>query len=68
MKSLSKDRHESYETTKIFFICIEKFENEYLKDKKNIVNLEIIVFLKGNIEVVLIAYVLKNVVCLKKFL
>ena len=68
MKLLTKDRQESYETRKIFLICIEKFDNEYLKDKKNIVNLEIIVFLKGDIEVVLIAYVLKNVVCLKKFL
>ena len=34
MKLLTKEQQESYENTKICFICKEKFENKYLKDKK----------------------------------
>ena len=34
MKLLTKEQHESYENVKICFICQEKFENEYVKDKK----------------------------------
>ena len=32
-KSLTKDNHESYEKAKMCYICEEKFENKYLKDK-----------------------------------
>ena len=34
MKLLTKEQQESYGNTKISYICKEKFENEYLKDKK----------------------------------
>ena len=34
MKSLTKERQESYENSKICYIYKEKFENKYLKDKK----------------------------------
>ena len=57
MKLLTKEQQESYENAKICYICKEKFENKYLKDK-NIVKLEIIVIIQGNIEVLHIAYVI----------
>ena len=34
MKLLTKKQHESYENAKICYICKEKFENKYLRDKK----------------------------------
>ena len=34
MKFLTKEQQESYENAKICYICREKFENKYLKDKK----------------------------------
>ena len=34
MKLLTKEEHESCENAKICYICKEKFENKYLKDKK----------------------------------
>ena len=34
MKSLAKDQQKLYENAKICYICKEKFENKYLKDKK----------------------------------
>ena len=34
MKLLTKRHHDSYEIAKICYICKEKFENKYLKDKK----------------------------------
>ena len=34
MKLLTKEQQESCENTKICYICKEKFENKYLKDKK----------------------------------
>ena len=34
MKLLTKKQQESYENAKISYICKEKFENKYLKDKK----------------------------------
>ena len=34
MKLLTKEQQESYENAKISYICKEKFENKYLKDKK----------------------------------
>ena len=57
MKLLTKEQQESYENTKICYICIEKFEIQYVKDKK-IIKLEIIVIIQGNIEVLHIAYVI----------
>ena len=33
MKLLTREQQESYENTKICYICKEKFENKYLKDK-----------------------------------
>ena len=35
MKLLINEQQESYENAKICYICKEKFENKYLKDKKN---------------------------------
>ena len=34
MKLLTKEQQESHESAKICYICKEKFENKYLKDKK----------------------------------
>ena len=34
MKSLIKEQQESYENAKMCYICKEKLENRYLKDKK----------------------------------
>ena len=34
MKLLTKEQQESYENAEICYICNEKFENKYLKDKK----------------------------------
>ena len=34
IKLLTKDQQESYENAEICYICKEKFENKYLKDKK----------------------------------
>ena len=34
MKLLTKEQQESYENAKICYICKEKFENKYFKDKK----------------------------------
>ena len=57
MKLLTKEQQESYENGKICYICKEKFENKYLKDKK-IVKLEIIVIIQGIMEVLRMAYVI----------
>ena len=34
MKLLTKEQQKSHENAKICYICIEKFENKYLQDKK----------------------------------
>ena len=34
MKLLTKEQQESYENAKICYICLKKFENKYLKDKR----------------------------------
>ena len=34
MKLLTKEHQESYENSKICYICKEKFENKYLADKR----------------------------------
>ena len=35
MKLLTKELQESYENAKMCYICEEKFENKYFKDKKH---------------------------------
>ena len=35
MKLLTKEQQESFGSAKIYCICEEKFENKYVKDKKN---------------------------------
>ena len=47
MKLLTKEQQESYENAKLCYICNEKFENQYVKDK-NIVKFEIIVIMQGS--------------------
>ena len=34
IKLLTKEQQESYETAKICYVCKEKIEKKYLKDKK----------------------------------
>ena len=58
MKLLKKEQQESYENAKICYTCKERFENKYLKYKKNMVKLEIIAIMQGNIEVLRLAYVI----------
>ena len=67
MKLLIKEQQESYENATLCYICEEKSENKYLKDKKYRKVKEIIIMLR-NIEVQLIAYVISNIVYLKNFL
>ena len=35
MKLLTKEQQELYENAKIYYICEKKFENKYVKDKKD---------------------------------
>ena len=35
-KLLTKEQQESYQNAKICYICNEKFENEYVTDKKTV--------------------------------
>ena len=56
-KLLAKKKQESYENTKICYICKDKFGNKYLKDKKYC-KVEIIVIIQENTEVLRIAYVI----------
>ena len=58
MKLLVKQQQETYENANICYICKENLENKYLKDKKNIVKLEIIVIIQDKIQVLRIAYVI----------
>ena len=53
MRLLTTEQQESYENAKTCYICKKKFERKYFK---NIVKLEIIVIIQGNIEVLRIAY------------
>ena len=57
IKLLTKEQQESYENAKTCYICKEKFQK-----------LDIIVIIQENIEVLRIAYVIQNIVNLKKFL
>ena len=50
------------------YIDKEKFEYKHTKDKKNIVKLGTIVTIQGDIEVLRIAYIIKNILYLKKLL
>ena len=65
MKLLTKEQQESYENVKISYICKEKFENKYLKER-NIVKLEITVIIQENRQVLRRAYVIQNIVYLKE--
>ena len=56
MNLLTKEQQESYENAKICYISKEKSEN--ISNIKNIVKLEIIVIIYGNIELLLITYVI----------
>ena len=57
MNLVTKEQHEPYENEKICYICKEKFENRYLRNKKHH-KLDIIVIIQENIEVLHIAYVI----------
>ena len=57
MKSLAKDQQKLYENAKICYICKEKFENKYLKDKKYR-KIRDHIIIQGNMEVLRIAYVI----------
>ena len=48
MKSLTKEQRKSFENLNICYICKEKFEKKYVKDKKYL-KLEIIVIMQENI-------------------
>ena len=67
MKFLRNEQRESYENAKICYICKEKFEDKYAKDK-NIIKLEILVIIQVNIEVLHIAYKIEHVVYQNKLL
>ena len=60
MKLLTKEQQESYENAKICYICKEKFENKYLKDKKycKIRDHSHYIIIQRNREVLHIAYVI----------
>ena len=58
VKLLTEEQQESYDNAKICHICKGKFEYKYVKDKKNIVKLKIIVSIRRNIKVLRIAYII----------
>ena len=62
MKSLTKEQQESYEYRKVCYICKEKFENKYLKDKHY---RKVRDYCAGEYRCV---YVIKNIAYLKIFL
>ena len=57
MKLLIEEQQESFENAKTCYVCKEKSENKCVKNK-NIVRLEVIVIIQGNIEVLHIAYLI----------
>ena len=57
MKVLTKQQLESYEDTKLCYICREEFENKYTKDKIYIFEI-IPVIIQVNIEAMQIAFVI----------
>ena len=60
MKLITKELQKSYQNAKNCYICKEKLRDKYAKDK-NMVKLGIIVIIQGNIEVLRIAYVIRNI-------
>ena len=54
MKLLTNEQQKSYENVKMCYICKEKFEDKYAKDKKN-AKLTSIVIIQVNIQVLYIA-------------
>ena len=57
MKLLTKEQQESNENAEICYICEEKLENKYVKDKKYC-KVEIIVVIQENINVLRMVYVI----------
>ena len=55
----TKEHQESYENAKICYICKDKYEGKYAKDKKHIVKIEVVVIIQENIEVLHILYTKK---------
>ena len=68
MKLLTKEQQESHENAKICFIRKEKFENEYLRDKKYSKIRDGCHHINEYRGVLHISYVIWNTVHLKKFL
>ena len=58
MKILTKKQQESDGDAKICYICNKRIENKYLKEKRNIVKLEVIVVRQRNTELLRIANVI----------
>ena len=58
MKLLTKEQQEPYENEKICYICKEKFENKYVKDKTY---RKVIVIIQGNIKNVKLAELNTNI-------
>ena len=57
MKLLTKEQQQSYENAKICYICKEKFEYNYFKDKR-FHKVKIIFIIQENTEALSIAYVI----------
>ena len=57
MKLLTKEQQESNENAEICYICEEKLENKYVKDKKYC-KVKIIVVIQENINVLRMVYVI----------
>ena len=60
MKLITKELQKSYQNAKNCYICKENLRDKYAKDK-NMVKLGIIVIIQGNIEVLCITYVIRNI-------
>ena len=57
-KIVINKQQELYENSTLCYICKEKSEDKYIKDKKNIVKSEIIFIIQVNAEVLYIVYVI----------
>ena len=66
MKLLTKEHHESYENAKIYYICQEKFENKYVKNKKYSKVRDHCHYRGEYRSAVDTIYIIKNIVYLKK--
>ena len=58
MKLLTNEQQNSYQNSKIYYICREKIEDKHAKDKKFWKVKEFIVIKQENIEVLHIVYVI----------